>query len=270
MRLVYAVLLALTLPAAWADEPAPVTSLSWVELAAAPIVVVARVDVDPAAVREAAERSGFVSVDLEVIDLVKGRAGTHLEAHAQVGERTGVDPAPFLALDGQDALVTLEHRGRDQVLCVRRLVPVTPDDVAAVRIELAHQRSLLARFPRERAGERKDAEVAAEIERLTTKDAQAGVDALVALGPEAVPAIIRRLDDRRPYGAHLVLTNRFPHPIEAKRHYAPKVVLDALTEVLAQITRQCFGFLGNGGTEGERDHAVAGWRIYLLRTRSSR
>jgi hypothetical protein len=89
-------------------------------------------------------------------------------------------------------------------------------------------------------------------------------DQLIALGPEAVPAIIEQMDDHRPLPNQAIsLTNHAPDAFEGIRQYTPEVMVDALAAVLNQLTGENFGFIYNGGTPAERAAAVRGWRQYL-------
>ena len=112
-----------------------------------------------------------------------------------------------------------------------------------------------------------DDKVARLIEQALDADtqAQAFVE-LEALECEAVPAIIRRLDDRRPLPLHQIsLENKSPDAFEGLRHYGPEQVVDALAAILNQVTGQSFGFIYNGGSDDERSSTVKGWKEYLNR-----
>lgn len=90
---------------------------------------------------------------------------------------------------------------------------------------------------------------------------------LEALGCPAVPAIIKRMDDRRNLPDHRIsLKNKSPQSFEGLRHYGPEKVVDALAAILNQITGQDFGFIYNGATEAERTKTVREWRDFLERT----
>jgi len=94
---------------------------------------------------------------------------------------------------------------------------------------------------------------------------------LEALGCPAVPAIIARMDDRRPLpDPNIALRNKSPDAFEARRFYGPQQIVDALAAILNQITGQDFGFIYNGATEPERTRTVHGWRDSLGRTPLSR
>lgn len=96
------------------------------------------------------------------------------------------------------------------------------------------------------------------------QDQQALFDALLALGPAAVPAIIMQLDDDRPLAVSAIsLRNTSPDAFEAYRHYGPKTLWDALAAILNQLTGESFGFTYNGGNAAERARTLTGWRVYF-------
>ncbi len=114
------------------------------------------------------------------------------------------------------------------------------------------------------------AEVKALLDRLTAiahddKDAadkqQAVFAELEALGAGAVPAMIAQMDDRRPLAFAQMSLRNPPGAAEAVRYYRPGTVVEALDAVLNQITGE-FGTIYNGGSDAERDSAVAAWRVY--------
>jgi hypothetical protein len=94
---------------------------------------------------------------------------------------------------------------------------------------------------------------------------------LEALGCQAVPAIIKNMDDRRPLPArYIAFRNKSPQAFEAIRQYGPERVVDALAAILNQVTGQHFGFIYNGASDVERAKTVAGWREYLAKTPAAR
>ena len=98
-----------------------------------------------------------------------------------------------------------------------------------------------------------------------TTQAQA-FDELQTLGCEAVPVIIRLMDDRRPLPNHAIsLENKSPDAFEGVRHYGPEQVVDALAAILNQVTGESFGFIYNGASDDERAETVKSWREYLDR-----
>jgi len=86
---------------------------------------------------------------------------------------------------------------------------------------------------------------------------------LERLGLDAVPAIVARLDDRRPLPERSVsFANRSSGAFEGVRHYSPEQVVDALAALLNQLTGESFGLSYNRATDAERSHAVRAWRAY--------
>lgn len=113
-----------------------------------------------------------------------------------------------------------------------------------------------------------DERVGVLIERMTNaKTEQEAFSDLEALGCPAVPAIIRRMDDRRALpDSRISLRNKSPKAFETLRHYGPVEVVDALAAILNQLTGQDFGFIYNGATSEERTSTVEGWRKFLATT----
>jgi TonB family protein len=108
-------------------------------------------------------------------------------------------------------------------------------------------------------------------EVMNEKTEQDAFDDLESMGCAAVPAIIRRMDDRRNLPEpRISLVNKAPDAFEARRFYGPEKVVDALAAILNQITGHDFGFIYNGGTESERRSTVNRWRAFLATTPSSK
>ena len=113
-----------------------------------------------------------------------------------------------------------------------------------------------------------DKRVATLIEKMLKSDTeQKATSDLEALGCEAVPSVIQRMDDRRslPYPG-ISFRNKSPKAFEEIRHYAPRQVVDALAAILNQVTGQDFGFIFNGATDEERTRTIQGWRKFLEST----
>ena len=81
------------------------------------------------------------------------------------------------------------------------------------------------------------------VRMLKANTEQKAFSDLEALGCVAVPAIIRRMDDRRRLpDPRISLRNKSPDAFEGIRHYGPTQVVDALAAILNQLTGQAFGF----------------------------
>lgn len=160
--------------------------------------------------------------------------------------------------------------------------PAEAKAVAALETEIARQEEVLRRW-RDEPSVAYYAEVRSIIDQIaslrTTSGATARRDVvsaqqalfnrLVALGDDAVPAIIMQMDDTRPLAeSEISLVNDFPGAFEGVRHYGPDLIVEALDAILNDITGENFGSIVNGETTAERTRAVRGWRIYLdhLRT----
>jgi hypothetical protein len=122
--------------------------------------------------------------------------------------------------------------------------------------------------------------VARLIDRLVINDraqVQTAVTALVMLGESAVPAIVRRIDDRREMKWKAVsFENTSPDAFEGIAHYGAEDVLECLDYVLSRLT----GHIVDVGprrleespgsvddrreADAQRAALVAGWRKYLV------
>jgi hypothetical protein len=87
------------------------------------------------------------------------------------------------------------------------------------------------------------------------------------MGKIAVPYIILLLDNFNELPIKsIVLRNKSKNAFEANRQYSPKLVIDALTAILNQITGERFGSIYNGeATQEERILVLKGWRVYLYK-----
>ncbi len=157
-----------------------------------------------------------------------------------------------------------------------------PASIAAVEAEVARQDHVIADWTVD-ADTPLYPEVRAIIERIAAlppptreerrawpTEQQRLFDQLIALGPDAVPAIIMLMDDDRPLPDRAIsLKNLSPDAFEGIRHYGPDVVAEGLAAVLNQITGENFGFIYNGATPDERRDSINGWRIYLDHLRAT-
>lgn len=141
----------------------------------------------------------------------------------------------------------------------------TEDKTAAVLAEVARQDQIVTGWQTNSSLPHY-----ANVERLiggladaNGREQQQIFSALEALGEPAVPAIIAQMNNRQPLNSRSIsLANHSPDAFEAYRHYGPSLVVDALAAILNQITGENFGNIQNGGSDRQRDAAVAGWHIY--------
>ena len=96
---------------------------------------------------------------------------------------------------------------------------------------------------------------------------QASFQRIEDLGCAAVLELVEHVDDRRPLPyASISLWNNFPEAFEDSRHYAPKVVGEAVAALLTQMTGQNFGAVYNGATPQELMDEARQWREYARTT----
>lgn len=89
---------------------------------------------------------------------------------------------------------------------------------------------------------------------------------LERMGMEAAPYLVGHLNDFRPLPVQRIsLVNKSPKAFEGLRHYGPKVVHDALSAILNQISGQHFEFVYNGASDAERKKNLEGWRSWCVR-----
>jgi hypothetical protein len=142
--------------------------------------------------------------------------------------------------------------------------------VRAVRDEIGIQRKLLAEFNRNfpAANEPLYVRIKALIDALTVEKTEGeAFDKLMHLTPEAAPAVIMLMDDRRDLPNPHVSFESSPGGFEGITHYGPQKVVDALSIILPGLAHRNFVSTVNGGSEEERQAAVDGWRIYLSKSK---
>jgi formylglycine-generating enzyme required for sulfatase activity len=263
-------------PARADDEPVLSADL-WRPACSAHLIVLGRLDVPAAELREAIEtgRHKYCTIRVQVAEVLKGAAGSDPLGFEFYTQPSPISPAPDIVLkaDKQEAVLFLARAGPEGkwylVHGEKALLPGSPENVEAVRKECEAQKRILAdpdRFLRV-----EEDETFLRVKRLIeeTQDAEkapSAPDRIVELGAKAVPALIRLMDDRRDLLCKGVSFKAPEGHWEGISHYSPKKVVDLCDAVLNHLE----GFGGtvtNGGTEFQRAMAVASWRVYLFRIR---
>ncbi len=244
MRILASILTALALvgATAHAQETAPLTTLAWTTIAGSEIVVTGKVQGD----------------HVTITSVLKGHLEeTKIDAYpGRLGKVNGEESVVALNRSKEGWLVWGAERAQERV-------------VAATKAEIEEQTRTIESFPAPRSQplDPEVARIADDLCRDDEKKVQDAFDALLALAPEAVPAIIRKLDDRRTLHVRS-LTRVYDTPccLGCKDTYRLATVLDALTVVLHLKTPDYSGpSLQEGADEAARDAAVAGWRVYYRR-----
>lgn len=248
------------------------TPLPRLALAGAEVVVVGRVTGPAALMGDHSSRHGWVNaVPVQVTRVYKGELEApivHLYqpngafnvpndgSTAQVQSREWLFPLSRLAWLPTDTLM-LAHPSF--------VYSWTPSRHEALEQELAWQlRVTHAGFGLpSRAEVDHYARVGALIREMGSEStARRAYEALISLGPDAVPAIILQMDDRRRFPpGRIMVPNSSGY--ESIAHYGPKLIVEALAAILSRLSDRSFNMIYNGGTDEQHVHEVACWRVYL-------
>jgi hypothetical protein len=237
------------------------------------LIVVAAPDV-PIRLMQTAIRDGspdYIDVPVREVSVLKGAdAGANLTVRDYTGKTTYMpSPEALLAHTGKPSLLFLTRVDQGPVgvyltHSLDALQDASPTRVEAVKTEVQRQQVLSAAPPPDALLPHfKDVHDFLSALPQATPDQQKEIfRKLEALGDEGVPAMIAQMDDRRALAVpQITLVNNNPNAFEGLRHYGPELVVDALDAILNQITG-FGGFVVNGGSERERQAAVAAWRVY--------
>jgi hypothetical protein len=97
------------------------------------------------------------------------------------------------------------------------------------------------------------------------RDEEKAVAALVSLGPDAAPYLVGELGDMRPLPSESVSIH-MSGSFEGLSHYGPKVVHDAVTLVLNEITGKNFEFVYNVADPAMRARNTQQWQEWCVAT----
>lgn len=109
-----------------------------------------------------------------------------------------------------------------------------------------------------------DGEVARLVRMLTLPEACSGAARrLDELGNEAIPALVKHLEDMRPLGVGMFAFRPRVAPFEGPIHYSLEVVADLLSVVLDRKAPRAMGHSWRGSSDFHRRNMIEGWRIWL-------
>ena len=237
------------------------------------LIVVATPDPPTSRLRSAMQEESSNYIDVPLLEpsfLKGGEASTNLLLKAYP-KQTKYTPSPAALLDraGKPSLLFLSRVDEGPIGIyftdsLDALQGASAVSVDAVKAEVRRQQAVVRKSASNTTPPHYD-EVRDLLSALprATPDGQAAIfQKLEAFGTEGVPAIVALMDDRRPLALqYIALVNHSPNAFEGLRQYGPKLVVDALDAILNQVT----GFGGsivNGGSERERQSAVAAWKVY--------
>lgn len=214
----------------------------------------------------------WMSVPIAAPTVLKGPDGAPLAVRIYP-ENASYRPslATLAALAGKPALLFLVRVDQGQTGLYfagdspAALQPASTAAVRAAGAEIARQALLLRDWKPDPAAPhaREVTELIAQLGVVDGSGQQRAFERLEALGPSAIPAIVAQMDVRRPLTLRQIsLTNHAADAFEEMRHYGPELVVDALDAILNQLAGQG-GSLVNGGSDRQRDAAVATWRVFV-------
>ena len=257
---------------------------NWKLIADSDFVVVGQLSVPSDSIRESLRTKNYryLTMNLKSERILKGtKAGQSIKIRFYT-QPVEYSPSPnkILELNGRKVLVFLSVAGdvdEDDNFSASGtyLAGYTPlalqryntEIVGKVGREVENQKRILHRFQSSPAGlpDKFHARIADLIEQALKPKTQAeAFDKILRIGPAAVPSIIQLMDDRRRLPLQqMSVETRNPNAFEAIAHYSPKVMVDALSMLLSQLTHESFGQLNNGGSEQERMRVIRAWRVYL-------
>ena len=254
----------------------------WQLVAKSVLIVDGTMDVPVAAVQKAEQSGdhGYVVVKVAVKTALKGKPEPqdfNFRYYTDTEQYGGVSREQIAQFNKGSVIVFLQNVKEKYYLAVYATEAMQSASAALadrVRKEADIQEKLIRESDSYAAGNvlSKESEVLSLVELMVDRrtdpgTAQAVYEAVIALGKEAVPAIIKYMDDRRKLNIpKITLVPWWPDAHEGLVHYGPETVTDVLSVALMALTNQDLTAIYNGGTELERAQAVRIWKIYERRT----
>ena len=254
----------------------------WRLVAKSVLIVEGTLDVPVADIKKA-EQNGeheYLIVKMAVRKNLKGEPeSTNLDLRYYTDTETygGLSRKSIIALNGKPVVTFLQKVRDNYYLAVYAPETIQPASEALakrVKQEAAHQEILIKASEDYASGNvlPKETELQSLIEMMVHKEIDPAsaahvYHALIDLGKEAVPTIIKYMDDRRKLTIPKIsLAPWWPDAHEGLVHYGPETVTDVLSVALMVLTHEDLTAIYNGGTELERAQAVRIWKIYERRT----
>ncbi len=254
----------------------------WRLVAKSYLIVEGTMEVPVAAILKA-EQSGeheYVEVPVAVKTALKGEPvspGFKFRYYTDTEQYGGVSRQKIISLNGRRVVVLLQKVREKYYLAVyaaEAMQSASADLADRIHKEVSAQEKLIQASDSYASGNvlPKESEVQSLVELMVDRQtdpgtAQAVYEAVIALGQEAVPAIIKYMDDRRKLNIPKIsLVPWWPDAHEGLVHYGPETVTDVMSVALMVLTNADLTAIYNGGTELERQQAVRIWKIYERRT----
>ena len=258
----------------------PQTPLPWAVLAASHYVLrgTLKAPVEELARRLKQEEHAYIDLEIEAPEALYGQLGDTPPKLRYYSRPLPYAPHPerVMALNEQPvvACLALLDQPYNKGLYLAGFEPsslraASEPLLASTKAELAAQAALLQRYlsqPHD-ALEPEEAVVRELIERLGVPgEGYVAWNDLFSMGPRIAAAVVRHMDDRRPVGAEaLPLHTRQPTAAGRPTHFAPGLVVDALSGLLNELVGAAFGNIMNGASERERQAEVRAWRVWRMK-----
>lgn len=228
---------------------------------------------DPSAIDQAVHRGGaYVEFDVTAKDNLKGaRMGNFplvlFVAPTDHPHQYSPHADDLRRLIGRECILHLQPVGKRFFLAESfrgtSLIEETPKSLEAVRQRVAQHAKWAETIPEPAVPYA--SEVTALLQQIAKDpdEESLGFAKLLRLGPLAIPAIVRHLDDERPLkNREIILTRSRPDSREPLVRFHPNTIGDALMPVLQQLSGQTFGYSDHLMGDDRRQSAIAGWRIF--------
>ena len=254
----------------------------WQLVAKSYLIVEGTLDMPVADIQQAGQSGNhdYVQVKVAVDNTLKGKPESQdfsFRYYTDTEQYGGVSRQKIISLNGKSATVFLQNVKEKYYLAA--YVPETLQSAGValadrVRKEVSVQEKLIEENESHASGNvlPKESELQSLVELMVDKrtdpsTAQAVYEAVIGLGKEAVPTIVKYMDDRRKLNIPKIsLAPWWPDAHEGLVHYGPETVTDVLSVALMALTNEDLTAIYNGGTELERSQAVRIWKIYERRT----
>lgn len=254
----------------------------WQLVAKSVLIVEGTLDVPVPAIQKA-EQSGdheYVQVKVAISKTLKGKPESQelsFGYYTDTEQYGGVSRQNIIPLNGKSVIVFLQNVREKYYFAAyspETLQSASAMLAARVQKETAIQEKLIEESDSYAGGHvlPKETELQSLVELMVDKRTDPGTaqevyEAVIALGKEAVPTIIKYMDDRRKLNIpKITLSPWWPDAHEGLVHYGPETVTDVLSVALMALTNEDLSAIYNGGTELERAQAVRIWKIYERRT----
>jgi hypothetical protein len=254
----------------------------WRLVAKSVLVVEGTIEVPVTAIQKAEQEGDhdYVKIKVAVNKTLKGKLEAqdfNFRYYTDTEQYGGVSRQNIIPLSGKSVIVFLQNvRGKYYLAAYKPETLQSASEALATRVqkEVAIQEKLIQASDSHAAGNvlPRESEVQSLVELMVDKrmdpaGAQSVYEAVIALGKEAVPTIIKYMDDRRKLNIpKITLAPWWPDAHEGLVHYGPETVTDVMSVALMALTNEDLTAIYNGGTELERAQAVRIWKVYERRT----